>query len=376
MAFAKRYSVRMLQVCVAAFITHAVITAGHVRAEQSSVLDPKLPAADYGSQKKQVQDRAQRLKQSQLVQDVSSTYREMVASFKARQIEHAEELSQELDNLLDDPLLPVAFAEKMRKKQQNFLERVYGKEDRLITEIPVDKITDEELPAIRERMSPQRKISEVLPASGEVMVESGQAPTVSLAASEPAQPEPKKKKEKKAKQQKISSKEKLATEEVQQTALPKTTAETRRDHENDRQTALKQRKQAEEDLRKYADQSREGEADGLLQVQRLASEERQQKIDNFLKKYRSEMMVRRKDLQTEFDLRIEELYRDGMEFYKNRAYRMAWDLLSEVERLSPGYKDVRRVLDSIRIYVEEELAHERQQEISSVLDEYQQSAQE
>ncbi len=376
MAFAKKYLVNMSRICVAAFITLAVVTAGYAWAEQSSVLDPKLPAADYGSQKKQVQDRAQRLKQSQLVQDVSSTYREMVASFKARQIEHAEELSQELDGLLDDPLLPAAFAEKMRKKQQNFLERVYGKEDRLITEIPVDKITDEELPAIRERMSPQKEAAAVLPASEEGKIAGEQAPAVSLAVSEPLQPEPKKKKEKKTKQQKISAEEKLATEKVQQTVLPKSTAETRRDHENDRQAALKQRKQAEEELKKYADQSREEEADGLLKVQRLASEERQQKIDNFLKKYRSEMMVRRKDLQTEFDLRIEELYRDGMEFYKNRAYRMAWDLLSEVEHLSPGYKDVQQVLGSIRIYVEEELAHERQQEISSVLDEYQQSAQE
>ncbi len=356
---------RILTAVLWAAIVHACVCGTAQAQEDPSPLDSKIPPANYGVKKKQVQDKAERLKRSQLIQEVSSTYREMVASFKARQVEHGEDLSQKLDALLEDPLLPPDFAEKIRLKQQNFLERVYGKEVQLAADIPVDRITDEELPAIRERMPEQKNFAVETPKMqvNEELIEKN--PQETLNADIKAA---------------VVTDRSPSEEEEKERGVPvknsRNAVQSRKDYEQDRQSAVKQRQQAEQELEKYTQGLRDGQdADGLTKLQREALAGRKEKIDVFLKKYRSEMTSRRKDLQSQFELRIEELYRDGVEFYENKAYRTAWDLLSEVEELSPGYKDARRILDSIRMYVDEELAHERQQEIADILDQYQQSTQ-
>ncbi len=378
---------RILTAVLWAAVVHACVWGIAQAQEDPSPLDSKIPPADYGAQKKQVQDKAERLRRSQLIQEVSSTYREMVASFKARQVEHGEDLSQKLDALLDDPLLPADFAEKIRVKQQNFLERVYGKEVQLAADIPVDRISDEELPAIRERMPDFPKPAEVVPgrisAGGLAVEKTGET-------TENAQLPKQKANEgliEKKRQEALSADIEAAAvrdkglsgktaDAVVPAGDPLSAVQSRKDYEEDRQAAVKQRQQAEQELEKYTQGVRDGQdADGLTKLQREALAGRKEKIDAFLKKYRSEMTARRKDLQSQFDLRIEELYRDGVEFYEKKAYRTAWDLLSEVEELSPGYKDARRILDSIRMYVDEELAHERQQKIGDLLDQYQQSIQ-
>ncbi len=429
---------RMLMMVLGIMIGHACMSA-FAQAQESSSLDPKLAPADYGVKKRQIQDKAERLRRSQLIQDVSSTYREMVASFKARRIEHGEELVQKLDGLLDDPLLPQNFSGRIRIKQQNFLTRIYGRDVELAADFPVDKIADEELPAIRQRMPSGKTLEDVLPehaaaiqdaekpqedvkatkraekarfkkekkekaekqaadkkalaakAAADALVAAKTAETITVPASAKKKARFKKEKKEKAEKQavdikaldaKVVAAESLAVEagKTAGRTVPvpdvQGVAQSRKEHEKDLQAVLSQREQAQKDLEKYSQELKGGQKDdALTEVQSRALGLRQEKIDNFLKKYRSEIMVRRKDLQTQFDLRIEELYRDGVEFYESHAYRTAWDLLSEVEKLNPGYKDTRHILDAMRIYVDDELTHERRGEISDLLDQYQQNVQ-
>jgi len=335
--------------------------------------------AFYGKDKERILAREERARRSRTIQAVARVYREMVAAYKANRILHAEAMSQELDMLLDDPVLPGAFSERMRTKQENFLARVYGESGRIKMDVPTDDISAEEILKIRqeagikndavERAVPQVKtqVKAVVKEQDQVKIQPRDG--VNDRAQEKAQ---------------------RVQERVQRNAARRQERAALKEERRRKKIALRQEKEkqrlaraAEQAEKKSAATDRAGQlkqpsvppeardAIGRSAALRAAALDlKQEEADHYVNLYQEEMQREREALQAAFAEKIEGLYRDGVEFYERRAYQFAYDVFLELEKLSPDYQETRRYLSELdhRFRIEASAHSQRDQAIEDSLD--------
>jgi len=331
--------------------------------------------AFYGKDKERILAREERARRSRTIQAVARVYREMVAAYKANRILHAEAMSQELDMLLDDPVLPGAFSERMRTKQENFLARVYGESGRIKMDVPTDDISTEEILKIRqeagikndavERAVPQVKtqVKAVVKEQDQVKIQPRDG--VNDRAQEKAQ---------------------RVQERVQRNAARRQEKMALREERRQKKIALRQEKEKQRLARAAEQAGKKSSADQLngpavppeardaigrsAALRAAALDLKQEEADRYVTLYREEMQREREALQAAFAEKIEGLYRDGVEFYERRAYQFAYDVFLELEKLSPDYQETRRYLSELdhRFRIEASAHSQRDQAIEDSLD--------
>lgn len=350
-------------------------TAMPLRAQVQGTEEP----AFYGKDKERILAREERARRSRTIQAVARVYREMVAAYKANRILHAEAMSQELDMLLDDPVLPGVFSERMRTKQENFLARVYGESGRIKMDVPTDDISAEEILKIRQEAGikndavesavPQVKtqVKAVVKEQDHVKIQPRDG--VNDRAQEKAQ---------------------RVQERVQRNAARRQERAALKEERSRKKIALRQEKEkqrlaraAEQAEKKSAATDRAGQlkppsvppeardAIGRSAALRAAALDlKQEEADRYVNLYREEMQREREALQAAFAEKIEGLYRDGVEFYERRAYQFAYDVFLELEKLSPDYQETRRYLSELdhRFRIEASEHSQRDQAIEDSLD--------
>ncbi|HSV44006.1 MAG TPA: hypothetical protein VLJ10_05565 [Candidatus Bathyarchaeia archaeon] len=320
---------------------------------QDTAVGTESPAS-YKGVKQQVMDLAHRRQRSQTIQDVAMVYREMVSSFKAKQIVHAEEMSQRLDELLADPILPDSFVKKMQAKHERFLKRVYGPLD--LADVPEDETISEADFAAIQQEARQKSVRRVAPQS--TAVEMTNDPVVSDQPESRPQilekPQPK---------IKTVSQAKKPDRMLRETASVAAQAEPAA-VDASVSTEAKRAQRIEKSLASAASAGYQMTPEEVKHYLALYQEERQKKVE---------------ELKKEFERKVDILYSDGVEFYKKNAYRFAYDILNEVEKVKPDYKMTRQYLSELRHYfelVEEEkpstkiMNEDRQEFIGEELDQY------
>lgn len=284
----------------------------------------------YGSQKQRILERQENLRRSQAIQNVAQTYREMVSAYKAKRIVYAEEMSQKLTRLLEDPMLPRVFAGKMARKQNAFLEKVYGDHRYLTMDVPVDKFADGEIEAIQE------VLDEKMPVEQDRVKKSFDTELVKTGSRSEAV--------------KINGAEMIPQISEQKNNEPIIDREVQKD------------KRLYEYQQKLFDMDR-GD------------------IDHYVALYEQDQRQRKESLSQEFDEKIDLLYQEGASLFQKRSYRFAREILTEVESLRPDYKLTRQFLAQLEKYFKYETERSvvfsdngdvRQKMISDALDSYQQ----
>ncbi len=333
---------------IAAFFLFAAL--GHA---QEAVVGTELPVS-YEGIKRQVMDLAHRRQRSQAIQEAAIVYREMVSSFKAKQIVHAEEMSQRLDELLADPILPESFVKKMQAKHERFLARVYGPLD--LADVPEDEtVSEEDFTAIQKEVR-QQSSSRVVPQPMAVEVK---APIVSLQSeSKPQVLEQPEFKTKTTPQAKKPEKILRETAPVAAPAAPPAVADGSVSAEAERARRMEK---------------------SLASAASVGYQMTSEEVKHYLALYEEERQKKGGELKQEFERKVEILYADGVEFYKKNAYRFAYDILNEVEKVKPDYKMTRQYLSELKHYfelVEEEkpstkiMNEDRREFIIQELDQY------
>lgn len=347
---------------------------------QSDLHGSEDPAV-YGREKAKILAREERSRRSQTIQEVAQTYREMVSSYKAKRIIRAEELSQKLDALLDDPVLPESFALKIRHKQQRFLRRIYGDDSNMRVEVQVDDVSDEEVVQIQQVL----KEGEGSPAIGQPeflaqeMAEDSQ--DIDLLALRRAEKEA-------VKQKRFEEKERRKQEKAALKEARRQEIIARRKKRRDEYSARKEKKKAERLVRLEARRNKKNIKDGfagagegseletkpvaaieqnidavakdmddaqlakrrevqtekLLEYQKEFLDLERKEVDRYVRLYKEEMKEQKRSLEEEFSRRVDSLYQDGIEFFEKKAYHFSYDVLREVEELHPNYKMTRQYL--------------------------------
>ncbi len=347
----------------------------------------QAPVADYGARKEKVLRETEHRQRSELISQVSRTYREMVSSFKAKSVEHGEEMSLELSRLLEDPLLPAEFAARIRHKQARFLDRVYGRQTQALLDFPVDdELRDEEVQAIQARLDgprPQSPVASALVTPADPMGDEAKGfEDGDVRQRERAERREEKRRVREADRREVRhQKEAARLARAAERAAKKTARKAERDQTRQKKrlgeaSSAAQTDQAEQELDAYLAETRSAHraADQkLTEIETKMMENRQAVVDEFVRKYRSELMARRKDLKAKFDDQLEALYEDGVALYKNKAYRKAWDILSEVERIQPDYKKTRSYLASIEPFIRIDTVDQKRHLVDSVLDSFDQA---
>ncbi len=70
-----------------------------------------------------------------------------------------------------------------------------------------------------------------------------------------------------------------------------------------------------------------------------------------LKARQKELKAYREQIQKDYNRRIERMYERALTFYKNKQYRQARDIFTDIEELWPGYKDAKTYLRRIEKYL-------------------------
>jgi len=348
-----------------------------------------------GTQDSKILARERRLKQSQVIQEVAQTYREMVSSYKAQRIERAEEMSRKLTELIHDPLLPEAFAQKMAVKQERFLDRIYGEGKAPKIDIPVDDVSAEEIVQIQTAM--QEQASNVQPviqdadvAMPEPVVDHSRADKIAAKKAFRVERLAEKKRlreQKIARAQERRQRRRAARQKKREERLARLAEKKKRGRKDDDSPApegpsvsvneeiakireTERRLVMEKKLTEFQDEAEESRKD---------MESQEDEIERYVRLYKEEMGREKKELEEEFGKRIENLYQDGIEFYNQKAYRFSLDVFNEMEKISPNYKETRAYLAELKRYflLQRTMMSrpslqdpQRQQVISNALDEH------
>ena len=304
-------------------------------------------------EKAQILEREQRTRRSQVIQETARIYREMVSSYKARHIVHAEELSGRLENLLADPSLPESFVERMTKKHMAFLTRVYGESPALRIDVPDDYISDEEMKQIQEAVLKEGKA-----------VPTGAAVELKKMDQDKRQQRNEIREQKKVlreqrRQDRLAEKDEARAARLQK--LEEKKARRLKKSENPRTVSKQKVDQNHQQLKlKEIDHQlktvtgtkeiKTSVVTKVIDMEQNALNLKRDEIDRYLRLYQEEMAVSRSGLREEFLIKIEALYQDGLEFLKRKAYQFAHDVLTEVEKLSPDYKKTRSYLSELEQY--------------------------
>jgi len=92
------------------------------------------------------------------------------------------------------------------------------------------------------------------------------------------------------------------------------------------------------------------QADKLLAYQKNMLELERAEVDRYVHLYQKELTETRRQMTEEFNAKIESLYQDGLEYFDQKAYHFAFDVLKAVEQLKPDYKLTRRYLEDLQRY--------------------------
>lgn len=350
------------------------------------------------AEKDRILKKEQRQRRSQAIQEVAILYREMVASYKAKRIVRAEELSQKLDALLTDSVLPKVFAKKMQRKQQAFLERIYDGRDDSRMEVSVDEVSDHEVDEIKNAVeigaeketdaNPSMVSKEAL--ASERVEQTQQTQEIQEIQEELETQEKKeilKKERDLARQRKIEERQRKRQEKIMVKEQRRQEKIARREQRRqkileEREERKRQKEQAQKlkdlsgnpaevlkqdsaqapqskNVEKQSDNGKEKvdtKQRGAVQVHKLLDNQEkflgmeQKEIDRYVDLYYKEMKARKEKLMKRLVEKIDTLYEDGLEFYQRKAYYFAYDIFQEVEKLEPDYKLTRQYLKELERY--------------------------
>ncbi len=353
---------------VSLFILDPAVSPAPHAAEVSGTEEPQ----DYGPEKQRILEKQQRMRRSELIQKTARLYRQMVASYKAKRISHAESVSAELTDILDDPLLPEKFADKIRRKQDAFLTRVYETHADHYLDLKTDEMSDRELAEVREEIDP----SEYAQAEKNNKPSDAEIRRRRAQQREDARAEKKRLRQERAAEKKRQREEAIARKKAKREdrlaekntrrqeaqarrEMLRTEKEQNKNKANDNSAssdpeqdliAMNRSAATEQDaLNQQLDKiGQDNPDDKLFQLQREAYTVRQKRVDGFIDEYRRHLRKTASEKEQELSRRIESLYHDALEFYRANAYRLSYDLLSEIEKIQPDYKLTRRYLKDLR----------------------------
>jgi hypothetical protein len=327
-------------------------------AQLSGTEDP----ASYGREKERLIAREERVRRSQTIQEVARVYRQMVAAYKANRILNAEEMSQQLDQLLADPILPAAFSDRIQTKHATFLQRVYGDSGRVKMDVPTDDISEEEFKKIRRAVNSQKQTDVSTDSFKDSAVDVKSPLTESVTREEQRM---------QALQDRLAQKEARRQERIalrEERYQKKQALREKRKNERLVNTAVplavdSRDSQARSDKGLVADQkklkSRQVEAPvasgdsaykRLANLQEKALDLKKEEVDRYVRLYREQMKQEQQALQETFLVKIDNLYKDGVEFFQGNAYQFAYNVFLEVEKLHPDYKKTRNYLSQLEDY--------------------------
>ncbi len=302
-----------------------------------------------------------RVHRSQTIQGVARLYREMVSSYKARRVIHAEALSQELDTVLDNPILPDAFAKKMRIKHHNFLTRIYGDQSNVQIDVPVDGVSDEEVAQIQQTMAEKKGEADVvvLPQihrDGKTVISAATSKEVAaqlrIDEKKRIREERRAEKEKK-RQEKIAARQKRCEQRLEQLKAKKAKKNSEPINVAGLNRAERDESQLNQDI---ALEKRSAlQAQKLLEYQDEYLDLKSEEVDRYVRLYKQAMKKREEILKKDFLVKIDSLYQDGIDFFGKKAYRFAHEVFIEVEKLEPGYKLTHRYLKELKRYFQLDL---------------------
>ncbi|MEW5895020.1 MAG: hypothetical protein AB1650_04610 [Candidatus Omnitrophota bacterium] len=333
-------------------------------------------SADAGtsmeSETRKLREKEERACRSQAIQETARIYREMVASYKARQIVHAEELSQRLDDLLADPVLPEDFARRIHKKQEAFLKRVYSSNSLVAIDVPVDQVSDDEIKVIQEVIQDSEKVPLNKVKDEEDIIDPGRrkqelkmkkkqeslARKAALKAERLAEKEKRKAdalaKKEAGKAVRLAKKKALEAErqarlekrKLKQTQETVSLSENNAGTETRSEEALQRLKKVDSQLEKIIveQETKQTVVTRAIASQQKALDLKKDEVERYVRLYQEDLIRMKKELHEEFLNKIESLYLDGLEFFDKKAYQFAYDVLTEVEKLSPDYKATRRYM--------------------------------
>lgn len=333
-------------------------------AQLSGTEDP----ASYGREKERIIAREERVRRSQAIQEVARVYRQMVAAYKANRILNAEEMSQQLDQLLADPILPVAFSERIQKKHETFLQRVYSDSGRVKMDVPTDDISEEEFEKIQQAVSVQKQadvstdsfkeqaVEVEAPLKESVIPEEQRAQTLQdrLAQKEARRQERIALREERH-QKKQALREKRKKERLENTAVPLVEDDTDSQAKPDKELIAAEKK-LDSINKEIKSRQIEAPASGdsaykrLANLQEKALDLKKEEVDQYVRLYREQLKREQQSLQETFLVKIDNLYKDGVEFFQGNAYQFAYDVFLEVEKLHPDYKMTRNYLSQLEDY--------------------------
>ena len=320
------------------------------------------PPAVY-KQKKEILKREERVKRSEAIQKAARLYRGMVSSYKARRVIHAEELSRQLEECLDDPLLPESFARRLRDKQQNFLHRLYADETPVKIDVPADDISGQEIERIREA------VIEKQPSVSAAIIETEKPADKILSKEElrrKRMEEKRKQREEKLalkekrRQEKIARQQERRQEDLKRKQKKKEEREAERQAKIQKQAKTQQKPKSPDTVSgspanaggqdEKTARRQEIQHQTLLEYQKKFLELERAEVQRYMQLYKDEIKEKREQMKKEFDVKIEMLYQDGMEFLEQKAYHFAFDILQAVEQLKPDYKMTRPYLKELGDY--------------------------
>lgn len=376
----------MKKIFAAVVILLIVVMNGYALA-QEDLRGTETPAV-YGQKKQRILQRQERAKRSKTIQEVARAYREMVSSYKAKRIIRAEEMSQKLDVLLEDPILPEAFSNKMARKQRNFLKRIYGGKIPAKMDVPVDAVSDAEIREIQYAVKEETGKGVGLG----ILLQNAGINSLSHKEIKKQQAEVRKRerllkrqrrKDEKAELKKVRYEEKAALKEshrVAALARKRKKKSERLARIEDKKNRKGQKRNASHEISdiqevridleenvKVVNEKKISSAAQTLDVleannrkarkiQRLRAYQQElldlerNEIDRYVQLYQKEMENKKSILQEELSKKIDLLYQDGVEYYEKKAYYFSRDVLFEVEKLQPDYKLTRQYLAELEMH--------------------------